>query len=476
MKAPLIICGRRVTSSDNGVSECESRAGVVSLPRLDEKIVDELISSPRDVLRDVQLFEIISFLHNVGHNWKSKEYTRRRLYVRYLCRLYGYSEEMAEAEANWIAMLLSSHYRLYDTLATELGSWHVVDEWVPCQEAYVRAMPRGRVLHLVPGNVPLSGVVSVLRATLTKNSSVVKASSDDPMTPIALAQSFMDVDADHPVTKALSVVHWRGGQETALEQRLLRDADAICAWGGERAMEEAARHASPMAEILKFGPRRSVAIVGQGADLKKAARGLAHDVCMYDQRACFSAQRVFVEGSVAGFITELEEALRNYETLLPKGTHDFDERAAWALGEQQARFSGAEVRSGDDQRWSIITVPPHEVEDHPQGRMIFVHPIDSVSQATDELDANVQTVAVAPMELGLSIRDACAARGVARIVDLGMTNVFRSGGSHDGMYPLQRLVRLVSMELPSSVPVKGMAIPIDQTTFLEHNRFVEFIP
>ncbi|NJM90781.1 MAG: hypothetical protein HC863_00340 [Myxococcales bacterium] len=88
----------------------------------------------------------------------------------------------------------------------------------------------------------------------------------------------------------------------------------------------------------------------------------------------------------------------------------------------------------------------------------------------------MQTVAVYPSEIGLRIRDLCAKRGVARVVELGLNNVFRVGGSHDGVFPLQRLVRFASMELPSRVPVKGIVIPIDQTLFLEQDRFVEFIP
>ena len=57
-----------------------------------------------------------------------------------------------------------------------------------------------------------------------------------------------------------------------------------------------------------------------------------------------------------------------------------------------------------------------------------------------------------------------------------MNNIFRVGGAHDGIFPLQRLVRMASMELPSKANIKGIAIPVDQTRFLEEDRFLEFIP
>ena len=85
-------------------------------------------------------------------------------------------------------------------------------------------------------------------------------------------------------------------------------------------------------------------------------------------------------------------------------------------------------------------------------------------------------MAVFPYELGFRIRSECVDAGVDRIVELGMNNVFRVGSAHDGMFPTQRLVRFVSMDLPSDDRVKGMALRIDQTEFLEQDRFVEFIP
>lgn len=479
MKIPLVLAGQRV---DETSAELELRSRTdetIHVPALDTATVDRLLAQPRDLLADVPLHEIVAFLHNVGHNWKSKEYARRRIYERHLCRFYGYSEKMAETEANWIALLLSSHYRIYDTLSIELGSWHMVDSWIAREEAYVRALPRGRALHIIPGNVPLSCIASVIRAIATKNVSIVKAASDDPMTPSALALSFIDIDPDHPVTRAMSVVYWKGGSEGPLEHRLLRDSDVVCAWGGEPAIEWAKHHAPAETEIVTFGPRRSVAVVGPGGDQNKAARALAHDVAMYDQRACFSIQRVFVKQPIEGFVQELERAFALYETLLPKGKHDFDERAGFALSRLEAEFHGVEMLSPATQGWSIVVRRAEQGDaslHHPLGRTLYVHPVADVDEVLDHVGPGVQTVAVYPGDLAYSLRDQLARRGVSRIVELGMNNVFRVGGAHDGMYPTQRLVRLVSMELPASVSVKGIVVPIDQTTFLEQNRFTEFIP
>lgn len=476
LEVPAIVGGARWRGDPERCAILPSAGGELAVPVLDDACVDAVLSQDRELLVSVPLGEIAAFLNNVGHNWKSSEYARRRTYIRQLVTHLGYSPKMAETEANWIAMLLSSHYRLYDALAIELGDFRIVDEWVKREEAEVRAFPCGRAFHLVAGNVPLSSVTSVLRALVTKNVSVVKASSTDPITPVTLALSFMDVDPDHPVCRALSVVHWRGGAEGAPELRLLRGADVVCAWGGAEAITWAARNAPAAVEVVKFGPRRSLAVVGAGADLDKAARGLAHDVSMYDQRACFSVQHVFVEPPVEAFVEQLARALARYQDILPRGQHDFDDRAGVSLALAEAVILGAKVRRGTDAAWAIVTGGEPSTDAHPLGRTIYVHPIGSTREVAAFVTPSTQTVAVAPWRVAAEIRDACALRGACRFVELGMNNVFRTGGTHDGMYALQRLVRIIATESPASVHVKGIAVPIDQTMFLEENRFVEFIP
>ncbi|WP_394821152.1 acyl-CoA reductase [Pendulispora albinea] len=474
---PFIVCGRRRAPTEEASQEIRLVTGQsVLVPIITEDVTAAILAQDRMLLRDVPSYEIFAFLKNVGRNWKSREYARRRVYVRQLVAGLGYSDEMANHEADWIAMWLSSHVYLYDLIRAELGDRHILDRWVAGEEADVRAFPRGRTLHVLAGNVPLAGIGSILRALITKNVCVVKSSSTDPFTPVALALSFLDVDPAHPVARAMSVVHWPGGHDGALERALVADADALCAWGGPETMKWALRHVGPEAEILRFGPRRSVAVVGAGTNLEATARALAHDVCMYDQRACFSVQQVFTEEPTAAIIPHLRAAFGTYQRMLPRGYHDFDERAHASLSVLEADFSGAEVYTADDHDWSIVVCPPAKISGHPLGRTLFVHPIASIEDVTPFIDGAVQTVALAPWARAAEVRDAYIGAGASRIVDVGMNNLFRQGGAHDGFYPLQRLVRFGSVELPGSVHPKSVTMRVDQTELLEQNKFSDLIP
>ena len=66
----------------------------------------------------------------------------------------------------------------------------------------------------------------------------------------------------------------------------------------------------------------------------------------------------------------------------------------------------------------------------------------------DVHQANVatQTVGVFPPSRKAGLRDALAAAGAQRVVELGKAIAFEVGISHDGFHPLQRFVRWVNDE------------------------------
>jgi len=470
---PFVIGGRRVQSVREGEVTVQSPSGAhVSFPAFGEDALAQIRSSDRDLLVDLPLQEILSFLNRVGKNWKSDEYSRRRLYVRQLQDLLGYSENAANAEADRIGILLCAHARMYDVVAAELGSRFVLDDWVAREEAWVRAYPRGLSVHILPGNVPLSGVISIVRALITKNLCVAKAASTDPVTPVALALSFLDVDPEHPVSRATSAVYWRRTDQAAVQ--LIAQADSVCAWGGQDALRWARRHAGDETPVVTFGPKRSLALVERTADVRAAARGIAHDVVLYDQRACFSTQRVFVVGDPEPLVDALRDQLDEHCRLMPPAVQTEDEVARVHLARLDDAFCGGRVETGEE--WTIaVQPPPLHPSEHPLGRVLYVHPIDSLEESYPFVGPDVQTVSAAPWSLLEQHRDALARRGVSRFVEPGLSNLFRIGGTHDAQNPLQGLVRMVSVEAPALVHGKGMVVAVNQTELLKAGKLKDLV-
>lgn len=472
---PAFLGGARVEPAANANRhEVIAPTGVrVAVPLLDGALVGRILDQDRHGLAEVPLQEIVSFLDRVGRLWKSQEFARRRIYIRQLQQLAGFSAKMAETEADIIGVVLTSHSRMYDIIAADLGSALLLDQWVPREECQVRALPRGLAVHLLSGNVPIAAVLSIVRGLVTKNLCVVKPATDDLVTPVNLALSFLEVDEAHPVTRALTVAYWPQAHPGG--ELVTRSADAVCVWGGADAVGWARSVARPDAGFVAFGPKRSIALVGPGADTDSVASALAHDICHYDQRGCFSTQHVFVDRTCAdGLVKRLEGALDEYARMLPAGRWSIDDAGSVTLARREERFLGAEVRGGGLD-WTIVVCRPEPIWFHPLGRTVYVHPVESISECYGFVGPEVQTVAVAPWELSLAHRDALARLGVSRIVEVGLSNVFRPGGPHDGVYPLQQLVRFVAHESPASVYGKSLVARLDQTEIIRGGRYTDLM-
>ncbi len=473
---PMIISGIIKENSNTYAREVLLNNNTLFIAIPDETNIELAINN--DVKNKLTLNQIVNFLYTVGQRWKSEEYTRRRAYIRDLEKFLGYSREMAKLEANWIAMLLCSKSALYDIVKNDLGSQHITDEWLPQGDCYVKALPKGKSVHLLAGNVPLSGVTSILRAILTKNQCIIKTPAADPFTANALVSSFIDVNAEHPITRSMSVMYWSHNEDMTLPQRVMDNADVVVAWGGEEAIKWAVNHTPPHVNILKFGPKKSLTIVDNPEDLTQSAIGAAHDICFYDQQACFSTQNIYYIGDrLNEFINELEKQLMLYARILPKGDQSFDEKAAFSLTEKECLFSGYQVRKGENQSWLIIESPLNSFNNQPLSRSVYIHQIYNISDVFPFINKNTtQTVSITPWDSSFKYRDQLAECGAERIVESGMNNIFRVGGSHDGMRPLQHLVNYISQERPSSYTTKDVAVEIEQTRYLEEDKFLVFVP
>jgi len=469
---PFILHGARV---EPGPSRPTQRVGLrfgeAVLPDLTDAMTDAILAGDRLRLVDVPEQEILSFLNRIGRLWKNREYTRRRLFTRQLEEHLGYSQKMAEAEADWIASLLTSHARVWDQLAAELGSRFVMDEWVRREDSLIRAFPRGRTVHVTAGNVPVAAIVSAVRALVTKNAVVLKPSADDLVTSLAFALSMLDVDRRHPVTSSMTVVYWPHDHPNG--RRLVRAADAVCAWGGHEALAWAHAQASPGAAFLPFGPKRSLGVIDATADPVKAAKALAHDVCMNDQRGCFSVQQVFVLGDASRLMVALRAAFDRFRDLYPRGARPVDDVAGGSLARLDDEVFGAEcIEAGDS---VIVRCPPRRLDRHPLDRYLYVHEVDSLDAVTAFVDDHVQTLCLMPWTLGDRHRNLWAARGVSRFTELGLNNLFRTGTSHDDINPLAQLVRFVSTELPATTYGKGTVVELDLTELLARHELADLV-
>jgi long-chain-fatty-acyl-CoA reductase len=114
----------------------------------------------------------------------------------------------------------------------------------------------------------------------------------------------------------------------------------------------------------------------------------------------------------------------------------------------EAHYNGNEVVASDTgTEWTIVSIEDlAEINEHPLSRTIYVKPVQSLAECADFVDENTQTVTISPWERNEEIRDLVTLRGATKITEVGLVETSRVGTTHDGMFPMHRLVRWVCVE------------------------------
>lgn len=262
------------------------------------------------------------------------------------------------------------------------------------------------------------------------------------------------VAPDHPVTRSFSAAYWRGG-DAKVEGLLFRPQffDKLVAWGGESTIRSAKQYIGPGFELVAFDPKTSISLIGReafesDAVLADVAERAAADATIMNQQACASSRVQFVEGSV-------QQIDRYCELLQSRLGVERETTSACGNplpGDLRDEIDGLRDMQPHYRVWGgyegngLVIRSEEPVDFHPDGRVVNVVPVESLAAAVHRANVATQTVGVYPPSRKIELRNALAAAGAQRVVELGKAIAFEIGIPHDGFYPLQRFVRWVNDE------------------------------
>jgi hypothetical protein len=447
-----VVRGRRFESRGNVVDMGEGYPSLVT-PELD---LDQLIWTIVDGFPalSLDLDEILDFLEAVGHEIEVDRNGRLEAAVSSLARVNPLSRESLTGYYRGLSALFDRklmEFEYSEGLGRSNEHWREVNG--PSGRTFdVRAMPT-RMVHIMAGNAPANASLAIIRTALTKGVGLLKLPSNDPFTAPAMLSVMADLDASHPIVQSLSCAYWRGGDET-VESVLYRPQffDKVVAWGGEGAIRNVLKYLGPGLSLVSFDPKTSISMIGRhvftpGADLRSIAALGAVDVRY--QEGCSTSRFQFVEGDVdsVDLYCELllEELLESHRrlggTCRVTPTDIRADVAAMRAMPSLYRVWGSYDGTG------LIVRSDEPVDFYPDARTVNVVRLDDVRDAYQYINVATQTIGVYPPELKSEIRnDLASIGGVDRIVNLGGSSLGVTGGfgsPHDGMYPLDRLVRWV---------------------------------
>lgn len=211
------------------------------------------------------------------------------------------------------------------------------------------ALPPSVVLHLLAGNLFISGFESMMLAGLCGSGSIVRCSSRDLMFPFLWLEALREIDPEF--ARSVVITHWPT-TERDLGIQASECADVVVAFGDDRTISSVRALVPPPVRFIGHGSRVSFAVVTAEAlrrNVDGVAKRLAYDFSVYDQQGCLSPRALFVESCEGSLLAALAASISDemgvLSCSLPRHTLLLEESAALSRAADEAALEA--VLSGE---------------------------------------------------------------------------------------------------------------------------------
>ena len=296
--------------------------------------------------------------------------------------------------------------------------------------AELRGAPKqpqdGFNLIMLPANPPGLMLQSLLPALAARSPVLFKSSRAEPF----FARAFLDALGRRlPILRdAYATATWTGG-DASVEAGLYAGARLVAAYGNESTIASVA--AAGPRKLVTFGPKLSLGWVGADADPDRAARGMALDIALFDQRGCLSVEAMLVDHTAAdAFARFLADALAQLAIELPPGRASDAERAGVRLAREDADLRGPTWFGEALDTGTVIVEPDTRIRPSPGLRTVRVHSVSELPPL-DDWNGRLQGIAIAG-QMPATVRRAFQQAGVSRFAPAGELQAtdaaWRNGG------------------------------------------------
>jgi len=438
---------------------------VLRYPAVSSRKIKELTKTITDnrnkYLKKLTVNEIMAVIAEAAQKWTDPDYHLRRIAEQVIPKVTGY-------DANQFALELKTFIRLFRKkelqrfVNNELGqNGAILDDFQPnLSGGFSKFYGPDLIFQVFSGNVPGIQLWTIIMGLLVKSPMLGKTSFAEPIMPALFIQTLAEIDPK--LASTIAVLPWRSGHD--VENLCLDLADTVIVCGGQEAVEAIKNKAPVNTNVLSYGYKIGLAVVGQEALTVdrhlQVVRGLAEDIATYDQQSCLAPQSVFIERG--GAITPQEFAgllaneLMNYQIKYPRAAIQEADQFAIEKMRQAAEIDAIKdgttlvFRSADSAAWTIVLHENIGFSPSPLNRSIHLFAVDKLTDIPAVLRPYQQYLqsagmAVAPKRL-FTLADSLGEIGVNRLSAIGKMNHVASGWHHDGQFNLLDLVRVTDIE------------------------------
>ncbi|MBI5394635.1 MAG: hypothetical protein HZA91_04985 [Verrucomicrobia bacterium] len=230
---------------------------------------------------------------------------------------------------------------------------------------------RFALCHILSGNLPNPGIVSIVIGLLSGARNLVKPAAGDPM-PALFVESLAVAD-----TKLARRVKLTSDREA------YRRADIVVAYGDDETIASLQKHRrqDAGATFFGFGHRVSIGVldfrqsairIPQSSIIAAAAR----DASLWDQQGCMSPQCFYVRGDAAAFAAALAREMEVFDRRWPRVELGFEDAVAIARVRDEWSFRGRVWASKGSTHWTVVLDERSSWAPSPLNRFVFVRPVE----------------------------------------------------------------------------------------------------
>lgn len=311
----------------------------------------------------------------------------------------------------------------------------------------VKRMPLGVLFHIAAGNIDGLPAYSVIEGLLAGNINILKLPAADHGLTIKLLYELIKIE---PILSDYIYVFDTSSNDLTSMQAMAKCADAIVVWGGDTAIGEVRKLATPNTRIIEWGHKISFAYVTKMGMEDSALTELAHHILSTKQLLCSSCQGIYLDTNDMADIYRFSE---RFLTIMEKVARDYPSKGVGIQAqitlllynqELEAVKNGKKIYRGEN--CSIIASNDKKLETSFTNGNCWVKalPREYIITRLHRYKGYLQTVGLlCGQEEREELSGLLLRAGATRITKAGDMSRMVSGEAHDGEYPLLRYSKIV---------------------------------